>query len=995
MSSHGKIRRKRNPSWFSRDARAAGALGLLLVILSASRAWAQWPIGNDALRLVEDWPLYREGVVCQQISSADPEGGDNDGIGYLYQQDSLYVIFDQDGPGCVYRIWIRNTASAPSRTIKFYFDNEIFPSISVLVANLFSGLYQNFQWPLVGDGSVSSGGNYCYLPLPFAHHLKIAIVDVVLPYQIDYQVYPANTPVQTFTTSQTPDSVIAQWQNTGSDPKDTVGNLSASGAVVLQPNQTQTLFWRTGGGSIAGIRLTPSPTTLSVLEGVRLRCYWDDSVSPQVDCTIGSFFGSSLGLAQVDGLPIGMDGNQFYCYIPMPFWASARVDLYNPLVATAVNVGYEITYKTGLYPAEATYFCTAQNWLQTALQGQDMILANLSGHGHLAGMVVTLMSSTYPGFLHGDLRIYADGIAHPLMQGTDFDGDFNAGNYYTSNAFSLPVHGAPALQMGAGQKKICAYRFLLGDLIPFATHLNLRAEHGNLNSEPLEYAAVLYSFRRPEIALVLSDNLDVGNQAEEQAHNYLIQGAQISQTHYYAYPGSYDNQYFSDQGRTHFGISSFNVAVDPENRGVRLVRRRDASIFPQSALVSVNGDSVGVWWDGDYNNYKRWGESVFEVPESLTQGLSQIQISVAYRSGAGWSEYRYWVYSHVPPRLDTTLPSQVANVGLVAPENGSKMNLHWDLAEDDVGVGSYRVYRSDVPGVEPADSMLIAEIPLTNFTDANLTPGTWYYYRISAVDYSGNEGPASSEASQRTSSTYLFECERMPISGISQGDSGMVQNMVNYGENWSNQEQLLFMADETGDFIRLNLAIAAADTYDVAAYFGKGPNQGIVNLQIDSEPLGLPSDLYSPTVQRSPRIEFGSFYLTAGAHRVTFEVAGKNAASTNYWIGADDILFTSHYLLGVPPIGNPSAPFIFQLHQNYPNPFNAVTRLQFSLPEPGWTTLWVYDLCGRRVSSLEDGWMSAGNHNVIWNAEPLSSGIYFLALRQGERQAIRKLLLLK
>jgi|GEM_PF-2084604 hypothetical protein len=975
----------------------ASLLALTLAsLLPFMASWAQpaYPIGNDALRLFEDWPIYREGVVCLQVSSADPLGGNADGTGYLYQEDSLFVIFDQEGPGCVYRIWIRNTPSAPNRTIKFYFDNEIFPSISVPVGSLFSGLYQNFLFPLVSNGSVSSGGNYCYLPLPFERHLKIALVDAVLPHQIAFQLYPPTTPLESYT-NQTPDSLIFQWLNSGEDPKDPAGNQTESGSVIIAPNQTQTIFSLSGGGSITSLRLIPSPASLSVLEGVRLRCTWDDAAAPQVDCPMGSFFGSSLGLTTVDGLPLGMQSGELYCYIPMPFWSSAQITLYNPLVSTSVDADYTVTYKTTIEPIQAGYFCATQVFGESTTTDQDMIWGEFSGHGQLAGLVVSLVSSEDLSFLHGDLRVYVDGIAHPLMQGTDFDGDFNAGNYFSGSAFSLPVHGAPVLQLGTPERKLSVYRFFLGDLIPFASYAMIRAEHGDRNHRNIEYSATHYSFRRPEVTLMQTDALDVGDLIDEQAHNYSVQGGQLQQTHYYAHPGSFDHQFFTDAGRKHFGASSFNAALDLNNQGVRLVRRRDASIFPQSALISVNGDSVGIWWDSDFNNYRRWGESVFEIPAGFTTGLSQIQISAAARSAGGWTEYYYRIYSHIPPQADNTPPSQVAGLILSAPEDGTTMSLLWDPAQDDIGVAKYRIYRGSQPGVQPTDTFLVAETPMTTFVDADLDPGAWYYYLVAALDYAGNAGDASPEASLRTSCSDMLEAEALNIVSHSASDTAIAEYMVSYGDYWSGQAHLRFLSNATGDSISFLFATSFDDSFDVAAYFTKAPFFGIVNLSLNGISFGTPADLYAPAILRSARTEFGAVYLRAGIQRLKLTIAGKNSASTDYQIGMDNLLLTSHYLLPVEPSGAPIAPTVFRLHQNHPNPFNQTAALKFDLSRPGLTSLSVYDISGRLVTKLQNEWLSAGTHSVIWNARDRSSGLYFAVLRQGDRQDMRKMLLIK
>ncbi len=50
---------------------------------------------------------------------------------------------------------------------------------------------------------------------------------------------------------------------------------------------------------------------------------------------------------------------------------------------------------------------------------------------------------------------------------------------------------------------------------------------------------------------------------------------------------------------------------------------------------------------------------------------------------------------------------------------------------------------------------------------------------------------------------------------------------------------------------------------------------------------------------------------------------------------------------------------------------------------------------GRLVTELQNEWLGAGTHSVIWNARDRSSGLYFAVLRQADKQDVRKMLLLK
>ncbi|HEY5122301.1 MAG TPA: SBBP repeat-containing protein [Ignavibacteria bacterium] len=69
-----------------------------------------------------------------------------------------------------------------------------------------------------------------------------------------------------------------------------------------------------------------------------------------------------------------------------------------------------------------------------------------------------------------------------------------------------------------------------------------------------------------------------------------------------------------------------------------------------------------------------------------------------------------------------------------------------------------------------------------------------------------------------------------------------------------------------------------------------------------------------------------------------------------------------------------------KLFQNYPNPFNASTKIEFTIKENGAVQLVVFDILGRKVNSLVDGYKTAGKYETVFDASNLSSGIYFYRL---------------
>jgi len=85
----------------------------------------------------------------------------------------------------------------------------------------------------------------------------------------------------------------------------------------------------------------------------------------------------------------------------------------------------------------------------------------------------------------------------------------------------------------------------------------------------------------------------------------------------------------------------------------------------------------------------------------------------------------------------------------------------------------------------------------------------------------------------------------------------------------------------------------------------------------------------------------------------------------------------------------------YQLLSVYPNPFNPTTTISFALPDAAEVLLSVYDVNGRLVNTLVNGYRSAGIHKVTFDASDLPSGIYFAQIEAVNLHVMQKLILLK
>lgn len=104
-----------------------------------------------------------------------------------------------------------------------------------------------------------------------------------------------------------------------------------------------------------------------------------------------------------------------------------------------------------------------------------------------------------------------------------------------------------------------------------------------------------------------------------------------------------------------------------------------------------------------------------------------------------------------------------------------------------------------------------------------------------------------------------------------------------------------------------------------------------------------------------------------------------------------------HFILKIKPgddaIGIPNE---FKLKQNYPNPFNPSTTFVFDLPIQSPVTLEIYDILGRKVTSvINNTRYQAGTHDVSWDASSMASGIYIYRIITSEGVRVKKMTLIK
>jgi len=112
--------------------------------------------------------------------------------------------------------------------------------------------------------------------------------------------------------------------------------------------------------------------------------------------------------------------------------------------------------------------------------------------------------------------------------------------------------------------------------------------------------------------------------------------------------------------------------------------------------------------------------------------------------------------------------------------------------------------------------------------------------------------------------------------------------------------------------------------------------------------------------------------------------------------GQDDIMMASGYIAaGNVNHSRPLLARTMELYQNFPNPFNPQTTISYFLPRAKNIEMVLYDVSGRRVRTLVNGYQPAGLHAILLDGRRLSSGMYYYVLKSGLQVVSRRCVLVK
>ncbi|HEX2787186.1 MAG TPA: T9SS type A sorting domain-containing protein [Ignavibacteria bacterium] len=215
-----------------------------------------------------------------------------------------------------------------------------------------------------------------------------------------------------------------------------------------------------------------------------------------------------------------------------------------------------------------------------------------------------------------------------------------------------------------------------------------------------------------------------------------------------------------------------------------------------------------------------------------------------------------------------------------------------------------------------------------------------------------------------------------------------------YGATESAYQKLLQVnGNQQGHFVD---ALNMPGTWNIPSYaiyhtqsprvraFGGGSNGGMddrFDMILYSNAMATNGRIIYVNNSLTPYGNDGQHYNDSINKRPNLAVADSIADALHY--AADHIPVFATFKFGNPMSINPissTQPEKFNLYQNYPNPFNPATHIKFDLTTNAYVKLTIFDILGRIADVPVNKHLNSGSYEVNWNANNLSSGMYFYKL---------------
>jgi len=449
-------------------------------------------------------------------STWDTTGMNNDGWHYKDLKDSVYVLLDTDGPGCIHRIFTgRSYLEIHETNFQVFVDGNSEPLFDLPVSDLFDPARSPFPYPL------SSNKTYpgILFPIPYEKHIKVQLYSPVSEnwgnyWQVVYTTYPDDIKVRSITypftaaENQEIQRVVKEWLHAERNSPEMPSAWPFEQKLSVRAGENAEISLE-NSGIIKMFYVSGSPNTAETWRNTRFIAYWDGSDNKSVDVPLGYLFGNAdyASLFQYNSIITGITPDGAYSAFPMPFGNGAKLVFDNKNTADIeLTVKMDIE-KTEHLPANLGRFHATFREVQPYGTGYDSLprfgkspkpffitLETNSGPGKYVGTQLHIgwpIKSQWWG--EGDWLIWTDEEGFPpSYHGTGTEEYFNSGwCFFDRKAVSGYIKMRPG--------NVNVYSYHLNDAFQFQDNIKTTVEISWWQPEVIKsmWGATAYWYANP------------------------------------------------------------------------------------------------------------------------------------------------------------------------------------------------------------------------------------------------------------------------------------------------------------------------------------------------------------------------------------------------------------------------------------------------------------------------------------------------------------------
>lgn len=395
------------------------------------------------------------------------------------------VMFDEQGPGVITRIWM--TTKDKYGMMRIYLDGAEEPQIVIPAYDMKrfpidvpEGLSLTHTHYVTAMDGV--GGNSFFLPIPYAKSCKITFeepdINVFVPryYHINYRTYPEGTLVETFTLAKA-ERLKADMEKVSHAllaPEDCTKGKKVSVSAETAPGESLTLKLPEGTKAVRNLVIDAKGDCdyAEMMRSLQVSGSFDGIHC--IEAPLADFSGAGMGAPKVDGWYLAADGkgrvqNRFV----MPYRNNGEISVTNN-GNSPVRLSIEAVAGTYRWDNNSLYFHTSfrcekgipLNNNYDTNENLDWNFMTIKGRGVYVGDLLSLYNYAIDWYGEGDEKIWVDDDTFPSHFGTGTEDYFNC-SWAPVVPFLTPFGGAPRADETSSHGYNAFMRTRNLDAIPF------------------------------------------------------------------------------------------------------------------------------------------------------------------------------------------------------------------------------------------------------------------------------------------------------------------------------------------------------------------------------------------------------------------------------------------------------------------------------------------------------------------------------------------------